>query len=294
MGIMDALENALLSADDPIVTDYGLYSLGRNLVAKREWAGEPIEPVPTTWSQADARAATATLRERGAIAPDADFNSSVWRIVQSSRSGTAEEVACIADPFCYVSHLSAMQRYGLTDRSPVALHLTTPAREVWNTLRDAKLVEELGADADLDHPALSHVGFSDSIRRRPVVVHETRRPARPVPIRGERARITSIGRTFVDMLSEPRLSGGMQHVLDVWEGEAPQWSDRIIEAIDDQDAQQIVKVRAGYILSERLGIEDARIDNWLMFAQRGGSRKLDPDSPYSADYSERWMISLNV
>ncbi len=65
------------------------------------------------------------------------------RVVQATRAGTAEEVACLADPFCYVSHLSAMQRYGLTDRSPEALHITRPSRPVWNAMKAEKLAVEL-------------------------------------------------------------------------------------------------------------------------------------------------------
>ncbi len=293
MNFYDGLDRALLHRDAPIVTDYELFLLGRRLLAAKEWGGEPLKRLPDGWDHNRARRAVRRLEARKSITADADFHSGVWRVVQSTRSGSAEEVACIVDPFCYVSHLSAMQRYGLTDRSPAALHLTTPARSIWNGLRNQKMAEDFGGHPEGGRPLLLRLGFKEELRRRPVIVHETSHPAKPVEIRGEQARITSIGRTFGDMLSEPALCGGIRHVIDIWERDAEQWADQIIAEVDKMDSK-IVKVRAGYLLSEVLEIEDSRIDAWEQFAQRGGSRKLNPDAPYAPVYSERWMLSLNV
>jgi flavin-binding protein dodecin len=85
----------------------------------------------------------------------------------------------------------------------------------------------------------------------------------------------------------------MGHVLDVWDRAAEPWTNEIIEAVDGAESK-IDKVRAGYILEERLEIDDARVRAWKAFAQRGGSRKLDPEAPYAPAFSETWMISLNV
>ncbi|KUR81369.1 hypothetical protein [Novosphingobium sp. Fuku2-ISO-50] len=293
MNFTDGLENALLERDAPIVTDYEFFVLGQQLFAKKEWKGEPLKRLPLEWDRTRARNAINRLGARRTIAPDVDFRSGVWRVVQSTRAGSAEEIACIADPFCYVSHLSAMQRYGLTDRSPEALHLTTPIRSIWNGLRDRKLQADLGEQLPTEHPALVRLGFKGVVRRRPVIVHESSHPAQPIPVAGERTQIASIGRTFVDMLAEPALCGGIHHVLDIWNHEAEQWAPQIIQAVDCFEAK-IVKVRAGYILTEVLEIEDDRINAWQQYAQRGGSRKLNPDAPYGPTYSERWMISLNV
>ena len=54
----------------------------------------------------------------------------------------------------------------------------------------------------------------------------------PVQLRGEETRITSVGQTFADMITEPGLCGGMRHVLDVWERDADQWLPEIVEAVD--------------------------------------------------------------
>jgi predicted transcriptional regulator of viral defense system len=293
MNLNDALAAALIESDIPVITDYEFFRLGAKIFASGQWDGAKLSRLPADWDHERMRNAQRRLRAREAIAPDADFRLGMWRVVQSSRAGSAEEIACVADPFCYVSHLSAMERYGLTDRSPEALHLTTPARSIWNQMRDRKLAADAIHVPNIDAPSLVRFGFKSRIRRRPVVVHETSHPAEPTQVSGERTRITDIGRTFADMLDMPALCGGMRHVLDVWDRHARDWTDAIIAAVDTLDSK-IAKVRAGYILSERLGQNDPRITAWAAHAQRGGSRKLDPDGDYQPRFSERWMISLNV
>lgn len=293
MNLNDALEAALIESDAPVVTDYEFYRLGAEIYAVGSWKGTPLSRLPSDWDHNRMRNAQRRLRTRQAIAPDADFRMGMWRVVQSSRAGSAEEIASIADPFCYVSHLSAMERYGLTDRSPEALHLSTPWRPIWNAMRDERVAADAMNRPNVDAPSLVRFGFKDKVRRRQVIVHETRHPAVPTTVSGERTRITDVGRTFADMLDTPELCGGMRHVLDIWENQALNWSNAIIAGVDSLDSK-IAKVRAGYIFTERLGLEDERIARWEAFAQRGGSRKLDPDSAYVPTFSERWMLSINA
>jgi hypothetical protein len=85
----------------------------------------------------------------------------------------------------------------------------------------------------------------------------------------------------------------MRHVLDVWEREAGSWVQEIVAAIDELDVK-IAKVRAGYIFSEIMEIDHPELQKWEKLAQRGGSRKLDPDAGYVPEFSKRWMISINV
>ena len=293
MNFSDGLENVLLARDLPVVTFYDFYVLGHQLFHSKAWKNEPLKRMPHYWDQLRAKNAIRRLEARRALVSDSDFTSGVWRVTQATRAGSAEEVACIADPFAYVSHLSAMQRYGLSDRSPQALHLTTPKRPGWNALRSERALRDLPEVQRVESPILNRPGFRDTIRRRPVVVHVSSHPWTPSPVSGEETRITSIGQTFADMLTEPSLCGGMHHVLDVWENEASQWVQEITAAIDQLDVK-IVKVRAGYILSEVMDIDHPALHNWEKFAQRGGSRKLDPDAEYAPEFSERWMISINV
>ncbi|MCA3698592.1 MAG: hypothetical protein IOB84_02220 [Brevundimonas sp.] len=294
MSFADAIEQTLLEQDFPLATDYDLFLTAWRLFEGRLFKDTAIKRLPLDWDVTRSRGMIRKLVNRKTLAQDQDFKSGVWRLVQSTRVADAAEAACIADPFCYVSHLSAMQRYGLTDRTPKELHLSRPARALWNSLRDAKVAKEAPPRlAEEAATLLLHFGLGDALRRKPVVVHETKYPAKTTPIRGQQTRLSEIGATFIDMLEAPHLCGGMAHVLDVWEAHARNWVDRIMEA-GDAASSSIVKVRAGYILSERMGVEGARIDAWRAFAQRGGSRKLDPSAEYRPVFSEIWMISLNA
>ena len=134
MNFTEGLEKAIIDKDLPVITFYDFFVLGYHLFHKKALNGEPLKRLPHDWDQTRAKNALRRLEARKALVMDSDFRSGVWRVTQSTRAGSAEEVACIADPFAYVSHLSAMQRYGLTDRSPQALHLTTPKRPLWNAL----------------------------------------------------------------------------------------------------------------------------------------------------------------
>jgi len=139
----------------------------------------------------------------------------------------------------------------------------------------------------IDHPA--------SVRRRPIRVYQSKAAGacRKSYSYGFESFLATTGQTFLDMLQEPRLCGGMAHVLDVWEEYAQTYLDDIVAAVD-QTPSGIVKCRAGYILEEHLGLRRPEIGRWKECAQRGGSRRLDPGRAYAPPFSETWEISLNA
>ncbi|MCK5853383.1 hypothetical protein KAH27_10185, partial [bacterium] len=111
--------------------------------------------------------------------------------------------------------------------------------------------------------------------------------------KAKRTRIASVERTFLDMLRRPDLCGGIENVMQVYKKHVMNYLESVIKEIDI-NGSQIEKVRAGYILEEICDIKDFVVENWLQFVQRGSSRKLDPYSEFSPDYSERWCLSLNI
>ena len=232
------------------------------------------------------------LIHAGIVRMDRDYRSNALRIIAIS-DRPSEEIVCLVDPTCYVSHLSAMERWGLTNRSPKVLMLSRPNRKAALDKLRRHRRNILGENHDTSIFPLHLIKHPARVRGWRVQMYMTKLAGTNLTIRDSDVRISSIGQTFLDMIQKPDLCGGMPHVLEVWEQYAETYLDSIVASVDSA-ANGLVKSRAGYILQELLGLDHSRIPNWKAFSQRGGSRKLDPSQDYAPTYSETWMISINV
>ncbi|MBY0240225.1 MAG: hypothetical protein K2X55_13005 [Burkholderiaceae bacterium] len=212
--------------------------------------------------------------------------------------GAAEprEVICALDPFCYVSHLSAMEYHGLTDRFSKILYMTRPSAANWKEQAEEKMRKDL--DGELAQyrsyglPTLTRHKFNE-ISGTLVQFQERSQLGAFRLVANSSLRVATIGRVFLDMLREPALCGGVQHVIDVFKSDARRYLKLIVDEIE-RHGQPIDKVRAGFVLSEVCKLSHPMWLEWEKFAQRGGSRKLDPAGEFSSSFSERWMLSINV
>lgn len=213
------------------------------------------------------------------------------------RSGaSAAEVVCSLDPFAYVSHLSAMEHHGLTDRFPTILYMTRPPAAEWRKQAQARMAKDLGdhlsAYEDSGLPRLVQMKIA-KVGHTVVQFCERSQLGAFRLVTGSALRVATIGRVFLDMLREPDLCGGIQHVIDVYQSEAKRYLKLIVDEVD-RHGQPVDKVRAGYLLTEVCHQDDPTISGWQKFAQRGGSRKLDATGEYAPDFSARWQLSINV
>jgi predicted transcriptional regulator of viral defense system len=284
---LPALADALAAVDAPAISPY---ELGRLVFASSATKTAPA------LRQIYQNAIEALVQVRLLSAILAPTSSPVGYRLFGRKTATAAEIACSLDPFAYVSHLSAMEYHGLTDRFPRTLFMCRPPLKEWRTQAAQRMQKDLGRDFDayqacglprLIRPALS------MIDRTVIQFHERSQMGAFRRIAGSPLRVATVGRTFLDMLREPSLCAGMQHVLDVYRSQAKRYAGLIVDDID-RHGTPIDKVRAGYVLTEVCQLSLPIVDSWKSFAQRGGSRKLDPDAEYAADYSENWKLSLNV
>ena len=257
----------------------------------RESSGKGLYLRSDTPSQADYIRLKSILRSAGAIGTDWDYGPRVIRVLGISDL-PADDIVCLVDPTCYISHLSAMQRWGLTNRIPHALMLTRPVRNAAAEQLRSNRAEALGENETNPFPS-TIIGHPAHVRGQALRILESKAAGASLTVRGGHVRLATIGQTFLDMLQMPDLCGGMYHVLDVWEEHAGTYLQEIVDAVETA-ASGLVKCRAGYILEERQGLHHHGIKRWKDFVQRGGSRKLDPSKGFAPTYSATWMISLNV
>ena len=283
------LADRLEENNKPVLTRFGFFqivlAMYRDLSGKKQYLRRKVP------DRDDFVRLKSILKTAGVIGNDRDYGSRFIRVLSVSDL-PAEEVVCLADPTCYVSHLSAMQRWGLTNRTPRALALTRPDRETATVALRAYMNEVVHQGEYNPYP-LTLVQHPVRVRRRDITVYESKTAGRFLFNRGTNIRLSTVGQTFLDMLQRPDFCGGMSHVLDIWEEHATTYLDEIVSTIDQSD-KALVKSRAGYILEERLGLHHPRIEGWKGLGQRGGSRKLDPTREFAPSFSEQWMISLNA
>lgn len=280
------IQEKLAGWEQPVVTDYEMGMLtATHLESLR---APPSLPLYERVVEA--------LIAFGLIFPDKDFEpGTVYRLFGHLKP-EAMEVACAVDPFAYVSHLSAMEYHGLTDRFSRILYLTTPTDKEWREQAAARMERDLRTQASSYRlaklPLLRRLSFERIEGQRIELMRRSNRGAFKT-IKSTGIRVATVGRAFLDMVREPHHCGGIQHVVDVYRQHAQRNLTLIVDEIE-RHGNAVEKVRAGYLLDEVCRLSHPLIDGWTEYAQRGGSRMLDPKADYASHYSQKWKLSINV
>lgn len=287
---------ALSDHKPPTLTAYRLGVLVFDLYLAGEIHGKKLEvkrPLP------ERRHYTQVLQfllSYGVMTDVRGFHSGAVYTLLGRSEPTVSELICAVDPFAYLSHLSAMAIHGLTDRLPHTVFVSSPSPTQWRSYANAQMRKDLGNRltdyVEAGFPPLLRTRF-DKVLGQPVHLTQSSHLGAFKKLEPHGVRVSTIGRTFLDMLREADLCGGIQHVLDIYKQHAKAYLPLIVGEVD-QHGTGIDKVRAGYVLEELCGLQVESLAAWLKAAKRGGSRKLVPKNPYSATFSEKWCLSLNA
>lgn len=291
-----ALSLAIATTKLPIITLYQISVLLCELFSSKVFQGTQVNIRRINFpDQAYLFKQIRSLEKLGILQPNKNFPKNSVYTIFGRQIISPEEMICFVDPFAYISHLSAMEYHGLTDRFPNDIFYSTPPPKDWKNFAQKKM------DGDckdfLDEyltsglPLLTKTKFT-KINKKPIRKYSSIHQGAFKKIKDRYLRVSTIGRTFLDMLREPRFCGGINHAIDVFRKYGHQYEKLIINEFD-RNSNSIEKTRAGFILEEICKIHNPRMESWASKVQRGGSRKLDPYSDYSPDYSERWCLSIN-
>ena len=296
MDLIKAITLSLGDVTEPVVTPYRLGLIVHHLYLQKEYQGEKISRLQKDFATStEFNKQLAELLKVGVLRAMRGCSAAVYSLL-GRRDDDAEEIACSIDPFCYLSHLSAMAHHGLTERIPTALFVSSPDPKSWKQFAEERMHKDLkqgyAAYRENGLPLLTRLKM-EKIGRRDVHRFASSHLGAYKNVQGKTLRVSSIGRTFLDMLRNPELCGGMRHVMAVFEEHAAEYLSLIVNEISLHGAK-IDKVRAGYILEECMQLKDATIQGWAALAQRGGSRKLDASAEYAPKWSEKWCLSLNL
>ena len=293
ISLNEALKTVLIDKHDkPTVNRYELILYIYKLYRDRELDGLRIGKI--TLDEPDYRVVNRNiddLEERKIISQHLGLPIYV---ITSKKKPTAHQFLCSINPFCYLSHISAMEWHGITDRIPHTVIATTCMPSEYKNLTRKRINEDLPNVSNSHLLIVPRVTKYPSFDGKKFQLHQTRNYKQPkeVPDSGG-IRVASLGETFLDMLKKPNLCGGIEHVLDVYKEFAEEHLPLIVRTID-KNGNGMDKARAGYILEEVCHLSHKTIDQWKKSVQRGGSRKLVSENDYKDIYSETWCISINM
>lgn len=295
MKLNKAITLSLINTDLSAFSEYTIAVAIFRLYLSKQYDGEDIEKITRDY------ATLPIIRSKIKALVDDGILTEVFKgayTLTSNNKIQPADIACSVDPFCYVSHLSAMEFHGITDRIPSKLHLTTLPNNRWKEQALAQMEKDLGEEYTSYYseslPKLTKK-LPGSIYKTELLVSKTTgtHTGAYKIIHDRSMRVSTIGRTFLEMIVKPDLCGGIRHVIDVYKEFAPKYLRLIVTEID-RHGKKIDKIRAGYILDEIVHTEHEVIDSWVDLRSRGGSMKLDASAEYHHEYSEKWWISLNL
>ena len=283
-----------------IITSYQLGRIIFALYQAKSYQGKPIaylreESAP---NRARYRKILQNLESSGLLSNSSTAKHPEIFSVLAQNTVSADEIACSIDPFCYVSHLSAMEYLGLTDRLSKVLFLSGAEPARWKQLATEKMLKDLGEAykryLETELPHLKRFSLK-KIGKKTISLYTTKHydAGAYTRVQGQALKVSSIGRTFLDMIRQPSLCGGIYHALEAYSDNAARYLRLIVDEVQ-RHGTIIDKVRVGYILDERIGLKHPTIETWLENVQRGGSRKLVAENPYTPTYSEKWGLSINI
>lgn len=198
-------------------------------------------------------------------------------------------------PYAYLTHLSAMRHYSITDRIPKKIQIEIPSRSKWKALlvEDIKKMDVSSKDKDMILKYLPRYPKSDELYfKKRILVSSTSSPLSNLTL-DNGVRVIEIGALFVEMINNPKECGGIEHVIDVFTEYGVTFKKKIYKAA--LESSLISQTRIGFIFEQILEQSDPEILKMKSRNKdlRGGSRVFLTGEDFSNIINIEWNLSLN-
>lgn len=222
-------------------------------------------------------------------------------ILDKSKDVTPASIICSIYPSTYISYLSAMRFYSITDRLPKITQLITPTRSEWKEQTQMEMfvfnhLYDWNIDVIPSYKKYT-IPFPNPINGQilnfPCETY-SKSHLSPYIQMSDGTRVIVIGNLFVEMLENPINCGGIDHVLDTYINFGMIFKKEIFTALPKYS--NLTQAKVGFIFEQLLGLKNNDFLNKIKSNQkdiRGGSRKFISFESYNDVYSPEWNISLN-
>ena len=214
-------------------------------------------------------------------------------LISKKNIDSREQIICSIFPYGYISHISAMRWYGITDRLPKEVYYTALSKEQWKKRSLIEITTRMGNNIKANEFIPTYPRNEIYFGRRLIV---TSKEINSLPLENSLGvRVQNVGELFNSMFSKTDYCGGQQHVIDVFKEHGDSVKNTVIKYVD-RFGSKIDKARIGFMYSRVLDVESEIIEKWKIESQktRGSSKKLFSNAPFCSAYCEEWNLSLNT
>lgn len=222
-------------------------------------------------------------------------------ILRNPKECKPADIICSIYPYTYISYLTAMRHYSLTDRLPTVTQIVSIDRSLWKKKIDAKYVDYLNENSNNDSIRRLYKNNSVSYPQEkegkvvgfPCKTH-SKRKINEYKQEESGVRVIVVGDLFLEMLENFDLCGGIDHVIDIYINYSTIFTKEILKSLPKYS--NITQAKVGFLFEKVLKVN---LDDYLQQVKkeqqdvRGGSRKFIANEPYSSVFSPDWNISLN-
>ncbi|MGU3310202.1 hypothetical protein ACLBW8_28530 [Pseudomonas sp. M5A4_2d] len=222
------------------------------------------------------------------------YVDNVYRI-KGKAEYTASEDICSVYPYGYLSKINAMAWYGLTDKIPKVVRFTACTPQEWKKRSLLDITIDPSVSFDPVHFTPKYPKSTTAFGQELFVSTETNY-VEPISVKNSPLKVSTIGKTFIDMLRSPEECGGIDHVLDVYVENGKKYLTPIINELKSSGARKIDIARTGFVLQKLVGIDHPQLSEWQKESKktRGSSKILVHGVPFSPIFDEDWSLSLNA